>query len=313
MMRAVSALMVVGLGACTPKFESFDEACMPKTPGQASFDAGEDAPAVKMVHRVNCWRRLAGTRRVRVEKQLSDAAEAHASYTEINGFEATDGGLFEDPSLPGYTGADPISRGEAFGYDWGARSIAFWESTSPDAGIDAVTYADLFLHEPYGRQALLQPGLHGVGYGRSGEWAVSEWHYDWPTNAHTERPVVWPLEDASNVPISAPFLDDDLVTRNRGYVITATVGSDKDADLGSLNPYQLVLNDFSLSGPDGEVTAFTLTPDNASGAFLYSVAIVPNDPLAVNTTYDVSMDIAWDDEDKTLAWSFTTGDTEIVF
>ncbi|TNE92635.1 MAG: hypothetical protein EP330_01435 [Deltaproteobacteria bacterium] len=303
-MRYILLLPLLG---CTPQFDSFADACMDRTPGQAAFDSKEDAPAVKMVHRVNCWRRLAGARKVRVSKQLSDAATAHAEYVVTNGYEATNGGLFEDPSLPGYTGEDPIERGMNFGYDWGASTIAFWEATEPLALYDAVTYADIQLHDIYGRQVVFQPGLEAVGYGRAGDWVVSEWHYQWPTNYHTNRPLIWPLEDMTNVPISAPFLDDDLQYRTRGYAISAHMGSANDADLFQSDPYDILLRAASLTGPDGEVEIKTMTPSTALGNFPYSAAIIPLDPLEPETTYTVFLDLAWSGEERQMEWSFTTG------
>ncbi|MCO4746500.1 MAG: hypothetical protein KC912_17010 [Proteobacteria bacterium] len=291
--------------ACRPSFDTLEEACMSRTPGEAGVDDGSTATAV--VAEVNCYRRFAGMFRTRVSGQLSDSASAHARYLDLNGWEATGNGLFEDPAYDGFTGVDPIERGIEFGYDWGLRDIAFWEGSTQEADLSPAEYVASFMHEPYSRQAVLQPGLRAVGYGTEGEWAVSDWHYDWPTSAHTERPVLWPVDGAVDIPTHAPFLNEDFSTSFRGYVATATVGS-STGQLGSADPYGMVIRDWRLTGPDGEVATFTIRPTTQTAALPYSVGIVPEQPLEPLTTYTVWIDLSWDDEEKEVTWSFTTGE-----
>src|SRR5438132_9683768 len=72
---------------------------------------------------VNAYRAAAGVPPLAVDARLNAAALAHARYLVLNADREgalPDGTLHSEASgLPGYTGAAPVDRGRAFGYEAG--------------------------------------------------------------------------------------------------------------------------------------------------------------------------------------------------
>jgi uncharacterized protein YkwD len=284
------ALAVCG---CRPEFATVDEACHDHVPGQAR----ESEVAIDAIHRVNCYRRVARMARGSVDYRMSAAAEAHARYVEANGVP----GDFttEEPGQPNFSGATPFDRIEAQDYDLGegyAQSIGFWEGVFYRQE-DPATHADEWMEDPYSRQGVLQPAWKDAGYGISATYAVLDILYDFPTSIHIVNPVLYPADGQEDVPTEVVWwVEDGVVPLNRtvGFPVTITVGSDvADSDLYHDNPFDLILLDSTIEGPDGEVSHYVLVPESTPYALLFTVALIPRDPLEPDTEYTATARVNW--------------------
>ncbi|MBN8504266.1 MAG: CAP domain-containing protein [Burkholderiales bacterium] len=131
---------------------------------------------------------------LRLHAQLQEAAQAHADYLAQHG-EASHG---QRAGLAGFTGARPLQRARAAGYEAAANEVAelFVVGLS-----DVPAALEQLLSGPYHRHFLLwaaasevgvglseQPGLVlSLGAPRAGAMASPEW-------------VLWPTPDARDVP-----------------------------------------------------------------------------------------------------------------
>ena len=299
----LGASLAICVGACTPEFDSIEEACTDRVPGQAGFADSEAFP-VTLARQVNCVRRFAGLSRIAADPDLSGASAAHARYLGLHG--AIDGDTTsEQASLEGFTGADPIARGEAFGYAWGDALFGYWESALEPSYPEPEAWLSRMLHDPYTRQVLLQPSLHRMGAGNSEAWTVTDWHYTWPPSERARRPILWPIDGATDTPTVSPIPQEDGSTLMAGYAPSVTFGG-VSADPDAPNPLGLVLRASSMRGPEGEVQHTTARPERSAAAMPFSLALIPAAPLRADTTYAVSVDVTWDRREALLEWSFTT-------
>lgn len=304
--------LVALVAACQPAFSSIDEACPEKVPGEGD----NTEVAVGVFRRVGCYRRFAGLGPARMDSRISDAARAHALYVQQNG--PASNPLLESPDEPAFTGVDPLERMIARGYELSGNfsaSYGFWEGLFVyDESFDPEAIADDWMWGQYGRQGVLQPDWVDAGYGSTDSWAVVTILYDFPALEAIGRPVAWPRDGQTDVPPSWTYVYDDgaqPLFDPVGYPITFTVGSDDpDSSLGAQNPYNLVLLDSSLEGPDGPVEFNTVTPDSSPYDFPYTVALVPDAPFEANTTYTATVRLRWNGRETTgeFATTFTTGD-----
>ena len=113
--------------------------------------------------------------------------------------------LLEDSGKPSYTGADPLARIVAQGYDVGEsdiyRSIGFWEGVfANDPSFEPTAIADGWMWGHFTRQGILQPAWRDGGYGATDSYAVITILYDFPANEASERPIAWPRDGQTDVP-----------------------------------------------------------------------------------------------------------------
>jgi len=310
-MRNRILLCAFAVCGCRPQFATVDEACHDHVPGE-SRDSDE---AVAAIHRVNCYRRVARMARGSTDYRISAAAEAHARYIEMNGVPADF--VSEEPGTPNYSGDTPADRAEAQGYDLGdswERWLGYWEGLFARTD-DPADHADEWMENPFTRQGVLQPGWKDAGYGVAGSYAVLDILYNFPASTNIQHPAVYPADGQEDVPYQVVWWTEDgavPVNQEVGYPITITVGSDnEESELFAQNPYDLVLLDSAIEGPDGEVSHYIIAPESTPYALLYTVALVPRAPLEPDETYTVTARINWNASHvKEIEATFTTASAE---
>ncbi len=107
---------------------------------------------------INAYRAKLGLEPAVQEDRLNAASLAHVKYLSQNNRT----GHFEKPGEPGFVGATPSDRLEAFGYVGGS-----WECVTYNSGNVQDSVRDLF-NAPYHRIPFLQPGELPVGTGMAG-------------------------------------------------------------------------------------------------------------------------------------------------
>jgi hypothetical protein len=107
----------------------------------------------------NAYRHTLGLDDAVQESRLNAASVAHVKYLSLN----RRTGHYEKEGEPGFVGATPGDRLEAFGYCGGS-----WECVTYNSGGIKESVRDLF-HAPYHRIPFLQPGPVPVGTGFAGK------------------------------------------------------------------------------------------------------------------------------------------------
>lgn len=312
MIRLLSVLLV---SACA-SYDSTDDAC----PNKLGGSSGATDDAIHYYQRVNCHRRYAGLYKIRVNYDVQKSVENHVLYMEAHydpSLPWSAGELSsEDPAKSLFTGENDYARIVALGDTvvsvgthgaWFHPTTDIPEDRGPFGWADVV---DLEMSHFIFRQKHLQPSSFGVGMAVAGPWRYAFDLYQFPSSEAVNRPVVYPVDGQVDVPTSTfnPW-ESDLPAGQHGYHITVTVGGIEGESWLDQNPYGLTSSELELVDEDGEPVEFWLiTPNSlAPGPFLYSIALVPKQPLEPNTTYSFSGRVAWQGLDKKVETTFTTG------
>lgn len=308
MTRRPCALVALLLASCGP-YDGVDAACPEGLPGDRLV-AEDDAA---MFLRFSCYRRYVGLPRLPFARGVQQAVQSHVTYLDENGILDPDSPNYflvgnprgdttplfvQDPKLPFFTGAsvsDRLLRFQAL--DTNARADVwdiFFGST------DEGDY-DALIADPYFRDVVFQPLVAGVGFASFGVgqevFAYANVLYAFPSNARTDRPVVYPRDGQLDVPTSyvpyATSLDPIAVRDVVGYPITITVGSYEGNR--TENPYDLLFVSSSLIGPEGEeVELVRAGPAQYPWGPLQATLIaVPTAPLLPDSTYEFEAEIRW--------------------
>ena len=229
---------------------------------------------------------------VALEPELCRSAELHARYLTLNPKQKSDWPAVHDEyaDAPGFTPAGSLS---------GARAVIFFNG-------DATRAIQGWLGMFYHRLPLLDPGLFGVGFGTSEEVVVLDVR-SLVLAPWQDHVVVWPLDEARNVPRSFVLEQPNPVPganmAELGYPITVQLffrdakGSTKlglELFAGAPDPKNAV--DCHVITPDAPL-AVELAPENAW-------CLIPKQALKKKTLYTARA--TWADQVK--VWSFTTGD-----
>ena len=296
-------LITTFLAGCTT-YPTLEEACNDTLPNGEAIAAEIDKETALWM---NCHRRQARAGQARVHTQLQSAVEAHIVYLETN-----TPFLDQFRQFPGnepFTGATPLDRARAEGWAPinGSRLLALmtiegYEFANLYTGRQAF---DLWFAYPVFRQAWLQnpnlgfgvaSGSYTVGFPEDSDLediplSLNFWNilYQVPTTPYAQAPIRYPPPGAEDVPASYIHLvDDDLLELGGeyGYPITFTVG---------VGETSLVVNNAALIGPSGPVSINVLTPARSGlQDFRNTIVIVPDDPLAVGSTYTASVVLSTD-------------------
>ncbi|MFT4624625.1 MAG: hypothetical protein ACI8PZ_003284 [Myxococcota bacterium] len=315
-----SLIVALTLVGCQD-FTSLEEACHDVVPGEGSIN---NADSVNGLGRVNCYRRLAGLGRGRVQKHAQAAVESHVKYVEANqpDFDRVE---FEQSTVPGYTGYDVFDRLDAADYvfDNTAFDMGLWEfsfSYPAEVFTGMPDMIDYLAADPYTRQIFLQPSWLASGLATSTyepEFGIDFMNlvvvYEYPATQRAENPVVYPKDGQVQVPTSHLVDDptDPLCGQLVGYPITITVGSNlaPRGGLGASNPYGLEVLNAGLHGPDGPIPVDVRAPgdtDRAGTGLVYTVAITPKEELSPGAEYTMDAAIKWIDGDKDVSATFRT-------
>ena len=263
----------------------------------AGAQAGLAADRQAALDAVNAYRQQAGVLALTADPALAEAAEEHAWYTIFNFGQPSEVGLgihTEDPSLPGFTGANFLQRDRAAGYPGGRGSEVINHVYTPPAAVE------VWIDSVYHRFPLLDRETQAVGYGEAQigilAAAVMDVGIGDPTKA---QPVVFPAAGARDVP--AGFVGHETpdpapagTQYPVGYPVTLTVGS---ASTFSVQSSRL------LTADGNEVTGFTLLPGRQVDAGEW--CFMAQEPLRPGAAYTAEVTGTLDGQPFTQHWSFT--------
>ena len=251
-----------------------------------------DASATDTLYLTNQFRYAIGSPTVPSDPRLTQAAQNHANYNSANGVL----GHFETAGLPYYTGYGPRDRLIARG--WTTSFV----SEVATGGSELGGVRQLW-DAPYHRLGMMHPNATTIGWGHSElngrQNNVGDIVYNFgfrpvdfvrsPAHMQTNIPTSWSgRESPSPVPsgTSGPY----------GYPIMVVYSAGRSVQFRAAE----------LVAPGGARLPFYLAPQQFE--YDYQV-IIPQRPLAANTTYHVRFDITVAGEWLTNQWDFSTGAT----
>jgi hypothetical protein len=250
------------------------------------------ASANDMLLLTNQFRYAIGSPTVPSDPRLVQAAQNHANYNSANSIL----GHYETAGLPYYTGYAPRDRLIAQG--WTTSFV----SEVATGGSELGGVRQLW-DAPYHRLGLMHPNATTIGWGHSElngrQSNVGDIVYNFairpvdyvrsPAHMQTNIPTSWSgQESPSPVPAgsSGPY----------GYPIMVVYSAGQNVQFRAAE----------LVAPGGVRLPFYLAPQQFE--YDYQV-IVPQRPLATNTTYHVRFDITVAGQWVTNEWDFSTGST----
>src|SRR5499427_3509291 len=246
---------------------------------------------------LNNLRSSLGLPPVREDAAMAEAAQAHAYFYMFNASQQQLSGTgihTEDPSLPGFVGAQPLDRDRHFGYGGSRGDEVITHVMTPSSSI--ADWVDAVFH----RYPLLDRETSSIGYGEARigflSIAVMDVGSDQPGVGEA---VVYPAADQVDVP--AAFADDEIpdplpqgAAKPAGYPVTLAFGGAQ----------KLTVTTGRLLGPDGQdVPSYTLSPGNQISAAEWS--LVPQSPLKPGARYTAEVIGTVDGKDFSKRWSFT--------
>src|SRR5438105_4866820 len=256
------------------------------------FATPADATATAMLRLTNQLRSAIGSPTVPADPRLTQAALNHANYSSANGV----GGHFETAGLPYYTGYSARDRLIATG--WTTSFVSEVATGGSELG-----GVQQLWDAPYHRLGLMHPNATNIGWGHSElngrQSNVGDIVYDFgfravdfvrsPANLQTNIPTTWSgHESPSPVPAgsSGPY----------GYPIMVVYSAGTNVQMRAAE----------IVAPNG--TRLPIYYAQQQFEYDYQV-IVPQQPLAANTTYHVRFDINVSGVMVTNEWDFSTGAT----
>jgi uncharacterized protein YkwD len=251
-----------------------------------------DASAVDMLQLTNQFRYAIGSPTVPSDPRLVQAAQNHADYNSANSIL----GHYETAGRPYYTGYGPRDRLIAAG--WTTSFV----SEVATGGSELGGVRQLW-DAPYHRLGMMHPNATTIGWGHSElngrQSNVGNIVYNFgirpvefvrsPAHLQTNIPTSWGgQESPSPVPAgtSGPY----------GYPIMVVYSAGQTVEFRAAE----------IVAPNGTRLAFHLAPQQFE--YDYQV-IIPQRPLAANTTYHVRFDITVAGRWLTNEWDFSTGAT----
>jgi uncharacterized protein YkwD len=251
-----------------------------------------EASATDMLSLTNQYRYAIGSPTVPSDQRLVQAAQNHANYNSANGIL----GHYETAGRPYYTGYAPRDRLIAQG--WTTSFV----SEVATGGSELGGVSQLW-DAPYHRLGMMHPNATSIGWGHSElngrQSNVGDIVYNFgirpvefvrsPAHLQTNIPTSWSgQESPSPVPAGSagPY----------GYPIMVVYSAGQNVQFRAAELY----------GPDGIRLPFYVAPQQFE--YDYQV-IIPQRPLATNTTYHVRFDITVAGTWLTNEWDFSTGST----
>ena len=227
------------------------------------------------------------------DSRVVAAAQNHANYSSANG----QGGHFETAGLPYYTGYSARDRVAAMGL-----STAFVSEVAT-GGSSGVTGVRQLWDAPYHRLGMMHPSASTMGWGFSTlngrNTTVGDITYNFgirsvdflrsPAHNQTNIPTSWSGNESPN-PLPAG------ASRPVGYPIMVIYSGGQN----------VVMRGAEVVAPGGVRLPIYYAPQQFE--YDYQV-IIPQRPLAANTTYHVRFDITVAGTWLTNEWDFSTGST----
>lgn len=241
----------------------------------------------------NSYRQRIGLPSMEQESRLNAAALAHSKYLSLN----RRTGHYEKEGEPGFIGATPSDRLEAFGYCGSS-----WECVTYNSGTVQNSVRDLF-DAPYHRIPFLQPGIVPFGSGFAGK-NLSIKFGDSGTGGSSVSPGVnqadvptkWNGNESPN-PLRMHPNAGDMV----GYPVVFANFSEDNL------PVSLVRAWLKTSAGD-EVECFVNSPEN-DDHLDNAIMLLPKKPLKPNTSYSAHVEVLVAKKQQIIRdWVFQTGD-----
>ena len=248
--------------------------------------------ASDMLALTNQLRFAVGSPTIPADPRVVAAAQNHANYNAAN----RTSGHYETAGLPYYTGYAPRDRVAAAGLSASFVSEVATGGSNPLTGVRQLWDA------PYHRLGLMHPNAYTLGWGHSDLSAsatVADIVYNFglrpvdfvrsPANGQTGIPTSWGGgESPSPLPagVSGPV----------GYPIMLVYSAGQNVTMRAAE----------VVAPDGTRLPIYYSPQQFE--YDYQV-IIPQRPLAANTTYHVRFDINVNSVMVTNEWDFSTGST----
>jgi uncharacterized protein YkwD len=226
------------------------------------------------------------------DSRVVAAAQNHANYSSANNV----GGHFETAGRPYYTGYSARDRVAAMG--WSTSFVS--EVATGGAALSGVRQ---LWDAPYHRLGMMHPSASTMGWGYSTiggrNSVVGDITYNFgirsvefvrsPAHGQTNIPTSWSgNESPSPLPAGA--------ARPVGYPIMVVYSGGQN----------VAMRDARLVAPGGVIVPIYFVPQQFE--YDYQV-IIPQRPLATNTTYHVRFDITVAGRWLTNEWDFSTGST----
>jgi hypothetical protein len=229
------------------------------------------------------------------DSRVVAAAQNHSNYSSANG----QGGHFETAGLPYYTGYSARDRVAAMGWSTSFVSEVATGGSDPLAGVRQLWDA------PYHRLGLMHPSASAMGWGHSDIGGRGTTVGDIVYNFGL-RPVDFvrsPAHNQTNIPTSwsgneSPNPLPSGAARPVGYPIMIVYSGGQS----------VVMKSAEVIAPGGVRLAIYYAPQQFE--YDYQV-IIPQRPLAANTTYHVKMDITVAGNPLVNEWDFSTGATVV--
>jgi hypothetical protein len=270
--------------------------CLTLAVSSVVFAAPSSAAAATsddMLYLTNQMRYAIGAPTLTADSRVVAAAQNHANYNSANNIL----GHFETAGLPYYTGYSARDRVAAMGWSTSFVSEVATGGSDPLVGVRQLWDA------PYHRLGLMHPSASTLGWGHSdigGRGStVGDIAYNFglrpvefvrsPAHRQTNIPTSWSGNESPN-PLPAG------ASRPVGYPIMVVYSGGKS----------VVMRGAEVVAPDGTRLPIYYAPQQFE--YDYQV-IIPQRPLAPNTTYHVRFDITVAGTWLTNEWDFSTGAT----
>ncbi len=246
-----------------------------------------------MMALANQMRSAIGAPLLTADSRVVAAAQNHANYNSAN----NTSGHFETAGRPYYTGYSARDRVAAMG--WSTSFV----SEVATGGSNALSGVRQLWDAPYHRLGMMHPSASSMGWGHSDlggrGTTVGNITYNFgirsvefvrsPAHGQTNIPTTWSgNESPSPLPAGAP--------KPVGYPIMFVYSGGQT----------VVLRGAQLIAPGGAQVPIYIAPQQFE--YDYHV-IIPQRPLATNTTYHVRFDITVAGRWLTNEWDFSTGAT----
>ncbi len=270
--------------------------------------------------RSNSYRDIAGLPRLRLDRAICLAAQAHAEYDARHQESHT-----ETAGKPGFTGARPGDRLAYFGYDRASFEVMHF-------GRDMTRAVDGWMATVYHRLPFMDYRSTDCGAGyASGSRNSAVMNFGSRFSAPPPQRLIttYPADGQQNVPISwsGGESPDPLpgAPKPVGYPVSLHIAVPASQALalrwpepGSFWPFaplpygpaQWHLTTATLTGPTGQLPSYVLDQASDPNKFMGAnvVFVIAKSPMAANSTYTAHI-TGRDSQDRPFdhRWSFTTG------
>lgn len=241
---------------------------------------------------INAIREHIGLPAMQLDPRLCAAAQAHTHYLALNGLT----GHYQNAHDPGFVGATPADRLDAFGF-----SDSSWEGVDYGSETYGQSLTRLF-DAPYHRLPFIQPGSTVVGAGYSPAHMTIEFGMSQAT-ATVESPA--PNERGVSLSWQGQERPDPLPVCGLSGVVGYPIVF---AHFSPTNE-KIAVDRVSLQTALGASVPFGLNTPQNDPELEFAAFIIPNRALQPETGYVVSVEAhTASGEDISQTWQFVTGE-----